>query len=57
MYDVAKTIMMRNKDDPTTLDEQHARPYTRTSPPFEIGDGCVYVRFVHPLKLKIRTTN
>jgi len=44
--------MIHDKDDPTMLDVQDVKPHPRTSPPFEVGNGCIYVKFVHPLKLK-----
>jgi hypothetical protein len=52
--------MMHDKENSNVLDVQRTKVNTkantkvlpRVSPPFEIGDGCIYVRFVHPLKLK-----
>jgi len=46
-----------NEDDSDVLCKQYAKSYRRISPPFEIGNGCIYVKFVHPLKLKIRTAD
>jgi hypothetical protein len=44
--------MMHDKENSNVLEVQRTKVHPKLSPPFEIGDGCIYVKFIHPLKLK-----